>query len=351
MSMSQPLIFVLPEGSDQVSGGNLYNARLIAALRAASIPVASVSLEEGRARVGRGEAGRYFIDSLDLTASGDLPPPHAQQSFTLIVHHLPSLEPGGDVERASEALRAEQAALGRFDSYLATSPFTARYLISRGCPAERILTVPPAAPAPSSQPGGAPPARVHAPPLRALIAGNVIPRKAMRELFLALEPRIAPEDQLSIEVVGRLDLDPDYARRCRELTEGSARLASIVRYRGSLPPEQMPGQYRSANLFVSASRMETFGMALQEAHAHGLPILALDGGYARHHFTDGRDGLLFFSLEALADGLLALVRDSRRARTLFEHAQASASADQLRREAYDWPAAARRFLTQVAALR
>jgi glycosyltransferase involved in cell wall biosynthesis len=350
---SDALVFALPEGSDRVSGGNIYNGRLIAALRA-SIPVDCISLEESRARIGRGEAGRYVIDSLDLDAFLDFPAGHPDQSFTLIVHHLPSLEPDLDGGPPGAPLRTEQAALARFDSFLTTSPFTARYLIGRGHPAERILTVPPPPPewSPALSRSGEDASRIYVPPMRALIVGNLIPRKAMRALFVALEPRLAPAgDELSIDVVGRLDLDPEYARRCRDFTEGSARLASIVRYRGGLPPAGMPAQYQAANVFVSASRMETFGMALQEAHAQGLPILALDGGYVRHHFTDGQDGRLFFSLEALADGLLELVRDPQRAAALFARAQGRAQAADRAAGVYDWPAAAQLFLTQLAALR
>jgi glycosyltransferase involved in cell wall biosynthesis len=346
--MPHDLVFALPDGSDRVSGGNIYNDRLIRELRTL-VSVDSVSIDQCRDRVGRGEAGCYLIDSLNLREFLEFPTPRPGQSFTLIVHHLPSLEPGANHDPQSELMRVEREALARFDAFLATSTFTATYLVDRECPAARILTVPPGSPTPGPPNHETP--RVYLPPVRALMVGHMIPGKAMRALFVALEPRLAPGDELSIDVVGRLDLDPEYARRCRDLTEGSARLASIVRYRGSLPPAEMPAQYQAANVFVSASRMETFGMALQEAHTHGLPIVALDGGYVRHHFTDGEDGLLFFSLEALADGLLELVRDPQRAAALFARAQGRAQAADRAAGVYDWPAAAQLFLTQLAALR
>jgi glycosyltransferase involved in cell wall biosynthesis len=84
--------------------------------------------------------------------------------------------------------------------------------------------------------------------------------------------------------------------------------------------------------------METFGMALQEARAYGLPILAVDGGYAREHLTHGVSGLLFDSAEALAHDLLALTRAPARLQTLFENAQRLRPASD-----YTWTRAAEIF--------
>jgi glycosyltransferase involved in cell wall biosynthesis len=100
--------------------------------------------------------------------------------------------------------------------------------------------------------------------------------------------------------------------------------------------------YRRANLFISASRMETFGMALQEARAHGLPILALDAGHARHHFTDGEDGVLCDSLPALVAQLLALARDPARLRVLVARARASRPSS-----GYTWQVAAAHLLAEL----
>ena len=105
----------------------------------------------------------------------------------LLVHHLPSLEPG--LPPADPSLGTEAAALARCRAFVATSPFTARLLASRGFPAERILTLTPAAPTPATEPA-APPRR-YLPPLRALMVGNLIPRKAVLPLLEALAPRLA----------------------------------------------------------------------------------------------------------------------------------------------------------------
>ena len=331
------LVFALPAGSELVSGGNLYNAALIEALR----PLASLrvlSLADCRAEAARGALGIFFIDSLDLEAFLAFPAAQPGQVFILIAHHLPSLEP--DLDSGHPALEVERAALPRFDGFLTTSPFTADWLAARGQARERILTVEPAVARVPDPPGDA--AADHT-ALRGLLVGNLIARKSVRELLRTLAAELRDGDRLSLEIVGRADVDPDYAAACARLQHEHPALRARVTLAGPLPHPRMHEAYRRANLFISASRMETFGMALQEARAHGLPILALDAGHARHHFTDGDDGVLCDSLPALVAQLLALARDPARLRVLVARARASRPA-----RGYTWPAAAARLLAELA---
>jgi glycosyltransferase involved in cell wall biosynthesis len=57
--------------------------------------------------------------------------------------------------------------------------------------------------------------------------------------------------------------------------------------------------------------METYGMAIQEANAFGLPILALDTGFVKTHISPGVNGFLYKSMQDLVMACLAFIRDSR----------------------------------------
>src|ERR1700753_1355130 len=141
--MSIDVVFVLPAGSDQVSGGNLYNEGLTAALvRDGKARVMPVS--ECRVIIEQGAPGLYFIDTLDLDSFSTFRV-YPGQRFGLIVHHLASFE--ADSDPADPAVAFEQAVLSRFDVFLATSPLTAELLCKRGLDARKILTVLPAPPA------------------------------------------------------------------------------------------------------------------------------------------------------------------------------------------------------------
>jgi glycosyltransferase involved in cell wall biosynthesis len=123
-------------------------------------------------------------------------------------------------------------------------------------------------------------------------------------------------------LAGRADLEPGYAQACLARLQ-SEPLQGRVQYLGPVEPERLAAYYRAASCFVSASSMETFGMALQEARTYGLPIVARDGGYVRHHFTHGHDGILCDSVASLCETMLALVRDPARLHALCLHAQRS----------------------------
>jgi glycosyltransferase involved in cell wall biosynthesis len=330
--LDRTVFFVLPAGSEAVSGGNIFNREIVASLRDL-VSLRAIGVEPCRQLVIAGTPGIYLLDTLDLESFLRFPAPVPGQFFVLIVHHLPSLEPGLDPGHPSIAV--EKAALPRFDAFVTTSPLTTELLAGRGFPAEKLLQVAPALYPLKRK------ARAYEPPVRALLVGNLIPRKAILELLAALEALVQDGDRFFLEIVGRADLDRGYAGSCERLIADSRPLRSHVALSGAVPYEGMSQRYEAANLFVSSAKMETFGMALHEAVAHGLPILCRDGGYASRHFVAGDDGLLFHSSEALAGGLLALARDNQRMAAFFARAQARTA------QAYSWNDAARTLLTQL----
>jgi len=334
--------FVLPVGSEHASGGNVYNAELVhalTALGAAGVPgvphVSTLTPADFTRRIGEGVPGAYCVDSLNFREALVLAKKTPAQRALLVVHHLPSLEPG--ILPEDWALALERDALPLFDAYLATSPFTAELLGRRGIAPERIMTVEPGLPAVELA------ALVPKPPFRALVVGNLIRRKGVLELLHALGTTTTPADSFEIDVIGRADLDPDYAINVGRLITTVPALADRVRWHAPVPYGEMGAYYRNAHLFLSAASMETYGMALAEARAHGLPILALDGGHSRHHFTDGDDGRLFNSVRALTAGFLTLVRAPHALTALFDRSRRTAAPGPS-----TWPRSAHHFVTELA---
>jgi glycosyltransferase involved in cell wall biosynthesis len=324
-----PLVFVLPPGSDEPSGGNIYNRNLLRAL-ADLVPVTTTTFLEAEALFLAETPGTYLFDTLELDRVGTLPKGAPGQHLGLLVHHLPSLEPDLPVEHPSLAM--ERAMLPRFDVLVATSAFTRAWLTDRGVLEERVLTVPPATSRDQDHP------RTYSEPLAVLAVANLIPRKDVLSLLRALA-RLGPAPYV-LRLKGRTDLDASYADACRRVVTGSSWLSRHVLLEGPVPHEEMSLVYRASHLFVSAARMETFGMALQEARAHGIPILARDGGYVRHHFTDGENGRLLFTAEEIATEVVALAREPARMSRFFARAQSMRLDD-----GDTWPSASRKFLT------
>jgi glycosyltransferase involved in cell wall biosynthesis len=332
------LCFLLPAASERVSGGNLYNLGLLSALERLTL-VERSSSDTLEARLGQGAPGIYLLDSLDLERAPSLARRARGQHFGLLVHHLPSLEPGSN--SVARQLELERQAFSGFDFFVATSEFTRALLVGRGIDGERVLAVPPGAPALAAE--RAPPVPGQA-PLHALVVGNLIPRKAVLEWLSALRPALRDEDDFTIVSIGRSDLDPAYAAACQAFVGAHPALARRVRFRGEVPPAEMAESYAGASLLVSASGMETFGIALQEARTLGVPILALDRGNAREHVRHGVNGILVSSLGELAASFLDLARSAPRLRALLEGARAGATLGE------NWDTIAARALDQLAAL-
>jgi glycosyltransferase involved in cell wall biosynthesis/predicted metal-dependent phosphoesterase TrpH len=86
-----------------------------------------------------------------------------------------------------------------------------------------------------------------------------------------------------------------------------ARLGDRATFLGWIEGDQLARVYASADVFLFASRTDTFGQVLLEAQASGLPVVAVAEGGPATLIADGETGLLRPADAAqLADAVLAL---------------------------------------------
>jgi glycosyltransferase involved in cell wall biosynthesis len=95
--------------------------------------------------------------------------------------------------------------------------------------------------------------------------------------------------------------------------------ADWVELRGRLSAEQIRQAYRRADVFVQASRLESFGIAALEARTAGLPVVAMAGTGVGEFVEDGVGGLLVADDEALAAALARLAVDVPLRRAMAAH--------------------------------
>jgi glycosyltransferase involved in cell wall biosynthesis len=99
-----------------------------------------------------------------------------------------------------------------------------------------------------------------------------------------------------------------------------------VSFVGVKPREALPDYYRAADLFCFASQTETQGLVLAEAHACGLPAVAVRAAGVEEVVRDGETGLLVKAEPgALAEAMLALLLDPATRQTMSERAVQVAS--------------------------
>ncbi len=107
--------------------------------------------------------------------------------------------------------------------------------------------------------------------------------------------------------------------------------------RGVVTEEEKAEAYARATIFAMPSQHETFGQTYLEAWSAGLPVIAGDIAPLREVVREGIDGLhVANEPRAIADAILALLRDPDRARLM-----GTSGRERLDRE-FSWPAVAKR---------
>jgi glycosyltransferase involved in cell wall biosynthesis len=88
-------------------------------------------------------------------------------------------------------------------------------------------------------------------------------------------------------------------------------LEDAVRFLGPVAPEELAGEYARAACLVLVSRQETLPVAVQEAMAVGLPVIASPVGGVPHLVREGETGFLVPHGDpaALAERMVRLLRD------------------------------------------
>lgn len=99
-----------------------------------------------------------------------------------------------------------------------------------------------------------------------------------------------------------------------EVRRAFAPFGDRLRWAGVLDPETLPLAYSAADLYVWPAVKEAWGMALLEAQAAGLPVVAGRSGGVPTIVADGETGLLAAEGDAVsfAASLRALLDDPRR---------------------------------------
>ena len=111
--------------------------------------------------------------------------------------------------------------------------------------------------------------------------------------------------------------------------------------RGIVTEAEKAEAYARASIFAMPSDHETFGFTYLEAWSAGLPVIAGDIAPLREVVREGVDGLHVRNARgAIADAILALLRDPERARRMGTAGRRRVSHE------FSWPAVARR--TEVA---
>nr|WP_278357270.1 glycosyltransferase family 1 protein [Acinetobacter lwoffii] len=116
-----------------------------------------------------------------------------------------------------------------------------------------------------------------------LYVGRLSPEKEVDVLISAYRSMLAMDARTKLVIVGD---GPD-----RERLMQLAKSLDVI-FMGSLSGQALSEAYASADVFVFASQVETFGNVVLEAMASGLPVIAYDYACANLHVQHGETGWL-----------------------------------------------------------
>jgi glycosyltransferase involved in cell wall biosynthesis len=256
-----PVHVVVPSSIDdpaRPSGGNVYDRRVCAGLAALGRTVRELTSLDGLGALPDGALA--LVDGLVASAEPDRVIEHAARLRLVVLVHLPWGH-GSPEHREAEAAMLRSAA-----GVVTTSDWTRSWLVDEyAVPPDRITVAVPGADqaglAPGTPSGG-----------RLLCVGAVTPTKGHDLLLDALS---AIDTPWRLTCVGSTDIDPGFATAIRQRAEA---LDDRVVLTGPLLGPDLDAAYRHADLLVLASRVETYGMVVTEALAHGLPVVATGTG-------------------------------------------------------------------------
>ncbi len=277
-------VFAIPGDLKAATGGYAYDRRVIELLPDFGVPVSTLALpvsfpnptdqdleETRRILAARNPDSVLVVDGLAFGAFSESVLGAIKGRVIGLIHHPLFLETGLPHARKVELKESEELALKRANHIVVTSRATKRIVTSHMAISPDKITV--------AEPGTDPAQRATGTgaPLQILAVGAVLPRKGYDLLVEALSPLTDIDWRLTI--AGALDRHPQAVEAVQNAIHTHG-LEDRVTLAGKVVPATLERFYESADLFVSASLFEGYGMVLAEAMSRGLPIVLAAGGAA-----------------------------------------------------------------------
>lgn len=346
------LALLVPGAIDQLTGGYLFARHVVDGLAQRGHPLSVIELA-GRfpdadatardacalalARLPEGAGA--IIDGLGLAGFASCLPQEAGRLRLIAWVHHPLADETGLSPAARDHFHAVEAGLlPKVTGVICPSRCTAGAVARYGVDPARIAVAPPG----TRQPAQRHPRARAAAALRLLMVATVTPRKGHLVLIDALAKLRRADWRL--DCIGSTTRDPDYVAAVRRAI-ATQNLAARIFLHDEMAPDRLDTSYAAADLFVLPSFHEGYGMALAEALAHGLPIIATQAG-AIPETVPATAGILVTpgDATALAMALTSVLSDDALRARLAQGAAAAGAA------LPDWPHAVARWEHEVERL-
>ncbi len=228
--------------------------------------------------------------------------------------------------------------LRRTDRLIAVSRASARFCCLLGCPEKKITVVPNGVDLSCFN------GNVDAFVMReelgvgdeslVVTASRLVKRKNPNLLISAFAKVLKVVSDAKLAIAGSGREQDNLSRQIKGLN-----IANSVFMVGGLEKEKIAQLMAAADVFVLPSKMESFGLALLEASAAGVPVVCSNAGGVPEVFQDGFNALLYPPGDdiAMAKAIIRLIQDRELAKTISANAVATS-------RRFTWEIAAERTL-------
>jgi glycosyltransferase involved in cell wall biosynthesis len=274
------VVLVVPGRLDARTGGSIYDRRIVEGLRQRGWGVEALELDasfpyptsaahaHADAALAAIAAGSIVVvDSLALGAMPDLITREAERvRIVALVHQPLAVAAGLNPVTAARFHEAERRALDAAALVIVTGRATLDLIAPYEVTRDRIVVVEPGTDAAPFARGSSEPS-----PIQLLSVATLHPGKGHGLLLEALAA--IPCREWHLTCAGSLTRDAVTADRLRHMVT-SLGLGDRVSFVGDLDRPELAACYDAADVFVLATQQETFGMAVAEALACGIPVVA-----------------------------------------------------------------------------
>ncbi|MDB6060272.1 MAG: glycosyltransferase family 1 protein [Verrucomicrobiaceae bacterium] len=282
------LTFLVPGALNQLTGGYVFDRKVVECLRAlgrgvdvielsgrypAADNLACTAAQNALASLPSGSP--VVIDGLALPAfDACLDIESKRLNIIGFIHHPLFLETGLSAADASSYAELEARLWRLLRGIICPSAHTSKAVIAAGVSSVRVAISPPGTGkvVRASE-------RRSSTQLQLLAVGTVTQRKGH---LLLIEALAGLRDELEnidwkLTCIGSVERDPVAANAAREAIAAN-QLEDRVLLAGEQPQEFLTNTYERADIFVLPSYHEGYGMVFTEAMAHGLPIISTTAG-------------------------------------------------------------------------
>lgn len=288
------VVFIHPPLQSTASGGNIFNQHIIQQARKNNYPLTSIPVTRDNLNAAfvtdliRKKPRLVIWDSLFIDLLEKYPLTNPGFLSGILIHYLPSMNPSLGLASRNSLKDLETNVIRSSDCTICTGSKIRRSL-SKFHPDKKFFLCRPGVEGIFRPRAKKPFKSNRAKAVELISVANLLPTKGYLDLLYALSK--TKNIDWNWHIVGNEEVDTNFSKHFRS-TAIALNLINKIRFYGELNAEALSVLLSKMDLFITASQYESYGMAISEAVAVGLPAVSTRVGDAADLIHHGKSGFI-----------------------------------------------------------